>query len=47
VPTFVRPEGFHSLDKDDVVEFDIIDGAKGPRADQVLVIAQGSHIFVG
>ncbi|CAB4910661.1 MAG: cold-shock protein [Actinobacteria bacterium] len=34
----IRSEGFHSLEEHQPVEFEIIQGPKGPQADEVRVI---------
>ncbi len=34
----IQTDGYKSLNEGDPVEFDVVDGTKGPQADQVLLL---------
>lgn len=39
--TAIRSEGFRTLTEGDVVSFDVVDGEKGPRAENVVCKEKG------
>ncbi|MBS1814026.1 MAG: cold shock domain-containing protein [Acidobacteria bacterium] len=38
----IQTEGYKSLKEGDAVEFDVIEGSKGPQADQVVLLKEAS-----
>lgn len=37
----IQQEGYKSLREGDEIEFDVVQGSKGPQADQVVIVKQG------
>ena len=40
----IQMEGFHSLSEGDSVEYDVIQGSKGPQADKVVRTTKASEV---
>lgn len=41
--TAIKMDGYRKLDEGDVVEFEIVDGRKGPQANEVTVISRAAN----